>query len=174
MKIIKKFEQFEHDSVNKGNEVFTNVSDGGNFWGTVGAGILPICKETKRILIAYRSSYVNEPHTYGIWGGKLDDQETNDPKEGARVEFTEESGYNGNVELIDAFIFNKKNSEGNVVFTYHNYIGIIDEEFEPTLDWETESSKWVTLDELLSIPNKHFGLEALLNNSLDIIKSNLH
>jgi hypothetical protein len=39
---MKKFEEFI-----KEQEVFTN----GNFWGTVGDGILPISRDSKRILL---------------------------------------------------------------------------------------------------------------------------
>ena len=45
------------------------------FYGDKGAGILPICKKTGRILVAYRSLEVNEPHTWGIFGGKLDEED---------------------------------------------------------------------------------------------------
>ena len=38
------------------------------YWGKKGAGILPICKETKRLLVPFRSGYVLEPHTWGVWG----------------------------------------------------------------------------------------------------------
>jgi len=96
--------------------------------------------------------------------------ETNDPKKTAKIELEEEAGYGGNVKLINAYIYKKKDQEGNNIFTYYNYIGIIDDEFEPILNWETESYKWVTFEELLSIEPKHFGLKGLIENSKDLIK----
>jgi len=97
--------------------------------------------------------------------------ETNDPKEAARIEFKEESGYDGKIEMIPSYVFEKKNSEGKVVFTYHNYIGILDNEFEPDLDWETQDFKWVTFEEMMKIDPKHFGLQGLMKNDLhNIIK----
>ena len=164
---MKKFEEFKEFI--KEQEVFTNMSDGGDFWGTIGAGILPISRESKRILLPLRSNDVNEPNTWGVWGGKLDDMETNDPKEAARIEFKEESGYSGKIEMIPSYVFNKKNNEGKVVFTYHNYIGILDKEFEPMLDWETQDFKWVTFEEMMKINPKHFGLNSLLKNKLSQI-----
>ena len=158
MKYIKKFENYE---------VFDN-NEGDNFWGNIGAGILPISTSGK-ILIALRSKYVNEPNTFGIWGGKLDDQETNSPIQGAINELVEESGYKGEIhKIIPAAIFEVKKNE-KVVFAYHNFVALVDD-FEPVLNWETESYKWVTYDELLEIEPKHFGLEYLLNNSESIIK----
>lgn len=49
-------------------------------------------------------------------------------------------------------------------FKYHNFIGIVDKEFETNPDWETERTEWMTLDELRALKNKHFGLESLLDN----------
>lgn len=141
-------------------------SNGEKFWGNIAAGVLPICKNTKRILLNFRSRYVNEPHTYNLFGGKLDNDEN--IEQTVRREFLEESGYDDDIELIPAFIFK---SPGG--FKYHNFIGIIDEEFEPTLDWESEGHEWVTFDELLSIKPKHPGLKLLLKDekSLNIIKN---
>ena len=148
------------------HSIYTND----RFWGTIASGILPIAKSTGRILIPFRSKYVNEPNTWGTFGGKLDDMKTNDPKKAAKIELEEEAGYGGNIKLINAYIYKKKDQEGNNIFTYYNYIGIIDDEFEPILNWETESYKWVTFEELLSIEPKHFGLKGLIENSKDLIK----
>ena len=134
------------------------------FWGTIGAGVLPICTETKRILLAYRSEYVYEPNTWNLWGGKLDDDES-DVREACIREFREESGYDSEIELIDSYIYRIPNR-----FTYYNFIGLIDYEFEPVLDWETSDYEWVTFDELLTIKPKHFGLTALLKNDLNTIR----
>lgn len=162
MKYLKE----SNNDITTDYEVFTND----RFWGTIGAGILPYCTTTKKFLIAYRSEFVNEPNTWEIWGGKLDDQETNDPKEAAVQELKEETGYSGNVKLIDAHIYEQE-KEGKVIFTYYNYIGLIDKEFNVTLDWENEGYKWVDISELYQISPKHFGLESLLTNSKDLINN---
>lgn len=49
-------------------EVYSN-SKGGKFWGDVGAGVLALCEETKRFLVALRSKDVNEPGTWGPSAG---------------------------------------------------------------------------------------------------------
>lgn len=147
--IITKFKLFENH----------------NYWGNVAAGILPISKATKRILVSHRSDYVNEPNTHGIWGGKLDnDNET--ISQVAKREFKEETQYMGEITLYPAYIYR----DGD--FSYHNFIASIPNEFTPKLDWETKDFNWLTLDELITLPNKHFGLEALLDDkeSMQIIK----
>jgi len=146
-------------------------SSGDKFWGNTGAGVLPICTKTGRILLPFRSKYVNEPRTYGIWGGKLDEEEgqsENEIEDVVKREFMEEGGFDGDIKLIPAFIFRTPNES----FIYYNFIGLLDHEHNPTLDWETESFKWVTFNELMSIKPKHFGLQKLLNDpkSLEIIK----
>ncbi len=162
MKYIKTFEQLGKNHVNSNDA-------GDNFWGNFGAGILPICLKTGRILVAYRSIHVNEPHTFGIFGGAIDadgDDHTRTPEQAAREELHEEAGYKGHFDVIPAYVF--KTPSGS--FTYYNFIGLLDDEFEPELDWETESTKWITLQELYDLKPKHFGLEALIKNSGDIIR----
>ena len=106
---------------------------GENFWGNAGAGVLPICEKTGKILVTLRSSEVNEPHTWGILGGKLEDGET--PEEGANREMVEESGEEAH-ELIPAFVFKSKGGG----FSYHNFIGLCKEEFEPHETWGIDLS----------------------------------
>lgn len=162
MNHIDSYSVFEDK--NSKHAVFANKS-GAPFWGDAGAGILPICKTTGRILVPYRSKMVNSPHTWGSgFGGKLDDGET-DPLEAAKRELTEESGYDGKeVEIIPAFVFKTTG------FIYHNFIGLVDKEFQPIFDWETETAEWMTLAELKKLKPKHFGLVELLKHSMDIIE----
>jgi 8-oxo-dGTP pyrophosphatase MutT (NUDIX family) len=133
---------------------------GGKFWGNLGAGVLAYCPDTERFLVSLRSSKVNEPNTWGIIGGKLDAGE-DDLKEVATREFVEETSYEGKIDLFPLYVF--KDEKGT--FEYHNFLGIVEKEFEPVLDWETEKTGWVTLSELKSLKRKHFGLEALLKHS---------
>jgi 8-oxo-dGTP pyrophosphatase MutT (NUDIX family) len=106
---------------------------------------------------------VNEPNTYGTIGGKVDDN-TISLKAEANREFHEETGYRGMINLIPAYVFKDKD------FEYHNFIGLVPEEFQPTSNCETQEFKWVDLNELLKIQPKHFGLSALINHSISLIK----
>jgi len=163
--------------------LFSNTS-GENFWGNLGGGVLPICTKTKRILVPLRSEYVNEPNQIGVWGGKADEEEGESELSIINVvkrEFVEETGYNGRIELIPAYVFQTPSKS----FTYYNFIGLVEDEFTPILDWETKDYKWITLEELVKYENflitdfkdgenkyyKHFGLISLLNdkNSMDLI-----
>jgi 8-oxo-dGTP pyrophosphatase MutT (NUDIX family) len=139
------------------------------YWGKKGAGILPICKKTKRLLIPFRSGYVFEPFTWGVWGGKIDlgvDDEFErthsvdvSVEHAAQREFVEETEYDGSIHLIPAYVYR----DGD--FAYHNFFGLVDYEFEPVLNWETDSYKWMTYEDLQVLPKKHFGLVALLKHS---------
>lgn len=131
-------------------EVFTDET--GRFWGNQGAGVVFYCPETQKILVAKRSPHVNEPNTWGTWGGAMDDGET--PAEAAKREALEEAG--ADVEHVDpVWTFQDPHSD----FRYHNYVAVVTHEFEPHLDWETAGYQWVTLTAPPS--PTHFGLKAL-------------
>jgi len=134
-------------------------NSGKKFWGDIGAGILPFCTTTKRFLLNLRSSAVNEPNTYGIWGGKLDDGENN-PEEAAIRELEEETKYNGNIILKALCVYK---TEG---FEYYNYLGFVNREFIPDVSdcWESDDYKWVSLEEMENMNNLHFGVEYILDN----------
>ena len=167
MNYLKTF----NEMIGSGEYASYHNKSGENFWGNCGGGCLPICVKTGRILLAYRSKYVNEPNTYNLWGGKIDEEEgqsESDIEDVVKREFMEECGFDGDIKLIPAFVFETPNKS----FKYFNFIGLLDHEHEPTLDWETQSYKWVTFDEMMNIKPKHFGLQGLLNDSksLSIIK----
>lgn len=133
------------------------------FWGDAGAGVLIYCKTTNRYLLNYRSKYVNEPNTYGVWGGKLDRGETN-PKMSALREFKEETGNVYNKPIIMNLLCVYK-TEG---FIYHNYIGYIEEEFTPNVEncWESDGYIWTELNDFEKL-NLHFGVEYILKTCKD-------
>jgi len=160
MNHIKLYEDF-----NEGKYDTFNNKDDKPFWGDYGAGVLPICIDTGRILVALRSEYVNEPGTWGVFGGMIDnDTEKRNPEIAAKRELQEESGIKNDFKVVPAY---KYRTSG---FKYYNFIGLVPKEYKPVLDWENEDSKWVTLDELKSLMPKHFGLEALVKNSIDLIE----
>lgn len=132
------------------------------FWGTAGAGCIILAKDSGNLLLPFRSRYVEQPNTWGTWGGAIDTNEN--PSEAAKREVFEESGYGGKIEMIPLYVF--KHESG---FKYYNYLAVVEHEFTPRLNWETENFGWFNLNELPS--PLHFGLSSVLNDqhSLDIL-----
>jgi 8-oxo-dGTP pyrophosphatase MutT (NUDIX family) len=132
------------------------------FYGKAGAGCVIVAKDTGRILLPLRSDECEHPGTYGTWGGALNPGD--DPETAALREMTEECGYLGAVDLRQLLVFRSGS------FTYHNFLAIVDREFCPVLNWETDEAAWVSLDDLPQ--NLHHGLRAVLadERSLDAIK----
>lgn len=139
------------------NQEHEEALDKTGFWGKAGSGVMPMAASTGRILLPLRSTAVEQPHTWGgTWGGAID--RSQDPKESAIREFREESGYKGPIEMVPLYTFEDKNSD----FRYFNFLGLIPEEFNPSLDWETDDYAWVEYGDWPS--PAHFGLVGILNN----------
>ena len=132
------------------------------FYGAQGAGCIILAQETKRFLIPFRSASVEQPHTYGTIGGAIDSKE--DPSQAVRREVQEECGYSGSLSLVPLYVFQKG------TFKYHNFLAVIANEFEPRKNWETDYFEWVTLEELLNLEPKHFGLQGVLSRDISILK----
>lgn len=106
------------------------------FWGQRGAGCIMVAKDTGRILIAHRASKgVEEPETWGTWGGAVDSSNTFE--ETVIKEVEEECGYHGSLNLVPIYKF--VHTSG---FVYQNFIAIIDAEFTPQLNWESQGYEW--------------------------------
>lgn len=132
------------------------------YWGRQGAGCIFLAKDTGRILLAHRSSdgSVEEPGTWGTWGGKLDHGEN--PKDAVAREVEEETGYTGIKKIHLLYIFKDED------FEYYNYLVVVPFEFTPQLNWENDHSKWVSFGEWPE--PMHFGLQALLSHAGTKIK----
>lgn len=123
------------------------------------AGILFVALDTKNILTVYRGVDVVDPCCWCSVGGKVEDGET--PEQTARREASEEIGYSGPLQLIPAFVYNKPG------LLFHNFIGVVDEQFYPKLNWESHGYAW-TLKE--NVPHPwHYGLEAMLTDSATVL-----
>jgi 8-oxo-dGTP pyrophosphatase MutT (NUDIX family) len=125
----------------------------GKYWGNSAAGVIFYCNKTNRFLLSHRSVYVNEPNTWGVIGGAIDEGES--PVKAAIRELREEIGYNarpGDLKLI--YIYKDKG------FKYFNYLLIVNEEFQPKLDHETKETRWFKLSDFPN--NLHFGVKKLL------------
>lgn len=140
------------------------------YWGKKGAGCIVLARDTGRILLAHRSPYdpsipgPEEGSTWGGWGGAIDSNES--PEVAARRELREECGYHGHFETVPLYVY--KAPSGN--FRYYNFLAVVDNEFEPKLDWENQGFRWV---EFGSWPQPlHFGMKALFadHNSMATIR----
>ncbi len=137
-----------------------------------GAGIIPICKKTGKILIQKRSKDIYYPNTWATFGGKSEEGETNEQT--AIREFKEESGYKGHFTNLKKIYSHTKNK-----FTFHNYLALFKSEFTPSTinkvtdagHIEVQDAKWVTLDELEDMKDLHYGLKALLKEKKNVIKN---
>jgi 8-oxo-dGTP pyrophosphatase MutT (NUDIX family) len=157
---MKIRELFEND-----DDKHQKTLDKTGFWGSAGAGCIFLAKDTGNLLIAHRGMTVEQPNTWGSFGGAIDSKEN--PVEALKREVFEETGFSGHVEFEPLYVFKKG------TFTYYNFLAIVDREFKPKLDWENQGYVWCTLN---TLPTPlHFGLIALLNDkkSLEIIKSKI-
>jgi 8-oxo-dGTP pyrophosphatase MutT (NUDIX family) len=112
--------------------------------GNVASGILAIARDTKRLCLAWRSAGVIEGDCWGTIGGAV--KHGFSPADSAKVEMREEVGYDGDLELHAGHIFKAGK------FRYHNFVGIVDSEFElnpaPCHAWETDAIEWRTLEDI--------------------------
>jgi 8-oxo-dGTP pyrophosphatase MutT (NUDIX family) len=154
MKIADIFSIMEND------EEHAAALDKTGFWGAQGAGCLFMSRKTGRFLVSHRSKHVEQPGTWGTWGGAIDPGE--DPEEAVRREAQEEAGYRGPIHAIPLYVFKKG------TFRYSNFLLIVDNEFKPVLDWETQGYRWCEFGDWPT--PMHFGLVSLLNDAPSVAK----
>jgi len=142
----------DDDEIGKGDYALT-TDESGKFWGNAGAGGIFLAKNTGRYLLPYRSRQVNEPNTWGVWGGAIDDDES--PEEAVKREIREETGFKGNYQLKLLHVYTKGN------FKYSTYLIEVADEFEPVLNWETEKYSWFKLADFPK-DRIHFGLKPII------------
>jgi 8-oxo-dGTP pyrophosphatase MutT (NUDIX family) len=131
------------------------------FWGKQGAGCIFLARDTGRICLQLRGQMVEEPLTWGSWGGAIDDNEN--PTEAVKREVREEAGYHiGKLNLIPLATFSHRD------FKYYNFLAIVDEEFDPYISMEVEDFQWFRFGHWPS--SLHFGLKYLISQSGDEIQ----
>lgn len=124
------------------------------YWGKAGAGVIFRAGDTGRFLFALRSEDVEQPGTWGVWGGKVDPGEN--AEQAALREAEEEADAHNIIGLDHLYTF----KDGS--FRYDTFIADTPREFAPRLNWETDDYRWVSLDELGQLRPLHFGVKALL------------
>jgi 8-oxo-dGTP pyrophosphatase MutT (NUDIX family) len=121
-----------------------------------GSGVLLICPKTNRILLVLRNDYTP---TWAVLGGMVETMEH--PIQCAKRELLEEAKFYEGIDfkLKDVnplYIFSNPN------FVYYTYLGIMDLERLPSLNYENIRGEWVTLDD---IPTPlHFGVDLILRD----------
>lgn len=153
MKIQELFETTNND------EHFDALRKTG-FFGKAGAGCIFLAKDTGRILLCHRSEHVEQPGDWGNWGGAIDQGEN--PYEAASREATEETGHPGPFDIKQLYVFKSG------TFHYYNFLTIVDKEFIPRLDWESQGYKWCEWGQWPS--PLHFGLVSLFKDADSVRK----
>ena len=132
---------------------------GETFWGREGAGVL-IIAEDGRVLLLKRSSSVDQPGTWGIPGGALQEGET-DPWKGAMQELREETGLSVSGKKLGKYVFKSG------AFRFTTFIIQVDvdaaDRMRPRLDWENTDWGWFDAQTIKSIP-LHFGVQNILKS----------
>jgi len=130
-----------------------NFNEPDSFNGKEAAGALIVAKNTGRVLLLLRNEDSGEPSTWAGAGGKVEEGES--IEQALQRELQEEIGVSG-IEVYPSYIFEREN------FTFHNFIGVVDEEFVPELNEEHSRYKWANVDNLPT--PLHFGFREFLNN----------
>ncbi len=105
--------------------------------GGHGAGVLLFCPSTERFLFLRRSSTGDGEGMWCCPGGTVEDHET--VEQAVRRECEEEIGYRPDCDLIH---MNRHTHDNG--FCFHNHLGLVDEEFTPTLNQEHTEYVWST------------------------------
>ncbi len=120
--------------VGTSDDLHQDALDKTGFWGETGAGCLLLEETTKTFCLSHRSSEVQEPGTWGTWGGAIDQGES--PERAVRREIKEETGYMKKVRLLPLMVFTKGS------FRYHNFLALVPKQFVPDLNWESQDYTW--------------------------------
>lgn len=137
------------------NAKFVEGFNGASYFGERGAaGSIVLSQKTGRLMLGRRSEDVLEPGTWGTWGGAI--EEGSNPARAAVDELFEESGFEGKMRLEPLSVFRSPDGK----FAYHNFVTVVDDEYTPWANHETDGHQWFELGEW---PDPlHYGMESLL------------
>ena len=124
----------------------------------IAAGAIFLSKNTKRVLLNFRSQHVKKGSTFGFWGGKIHDDEK--ILEGLSRELREEMGFIPDYEkIIPMDVFTSDDNK----FRYYSYVIIVDDEFIPNINEESDGYLWCNIQKF---PKQlHMGANIILENS---------
>lgn len=104
------------------------------------AGVIFLSINTGRVLLQFRNSDKKQKHTWGFWGGVIENNET--PIECIHRELREELGFLPDISKINPIdIFQSRDKH----FMYYSFVAVIDEEFIPELNDESCGYAWVNI-----------------------------
>jgi len=104
------------------------------------SGCIFLSLDTGKILLQQRGSKVKHPNTWGFFGGKSEGNER--PSETLYREIYEELGTLPNI--LKVIPLNKFTSP-NKKFEYHSFVCIVQKEFIPILNEESNGYAWVKI-----------------------------
>lgn len=145
----------EQDDPDEEGENWEALAKTGYYAAHGAAGCIFLARDTQRFLIAKRSRSVEQPGTWGSWGGAMKRGE--EPKATARREAHEETGYSGPVNMVPLYVYRDR------TFSYSNFLAVVPRQFDPQLNWEAQSYVWCEFGDW---PQPlHFGLQAIFADS---------
>ncbi len=125
----------------------------------ISIGGLFYCWPTRRFFFVLRGVDCPRPNTWGLVGGKLEQNET--LISGLHREISEEIGYLPKIEKTIPIDTYENNGHS---FKYHTWLLIVEKEFIPQLNWENQGYAWVGFN---GWPKPlHPGLYASFNEDL--------
>lgn len=96
----------------------------------IAAGVLPICIKTGRMLFIRRGPDQPKPGLWACFGGKFEQGVDKTPKDTAKREFLEESGYEGKYKISKFPLYINRDTHS----LFYTYVGMCEEEFVPDLE----------------------------------------
>lgn len=104
------------------------------------AGVIFLALDTGRCLLQLRNSDKRFRHTWGFFGGMLEQNET--PFEALQRELKEEIGFMPELAKLNPLdIYQSRDNR----FRYYSFVAVVDQEFSPSLNSESAGYAWVNI-----------------------------
>lgn len=118
------------------------MEDGGAYTPEVisAAGVVFLARDTGRCLLQLRNSDKRFKHTWGFWGGMMENAET--PFQCIKRELKEEIGTVPDLQKLNPIDVYQSN---NKKFYYYSFVYVTDTEFHPELNPESAGYAWVDI-----------------------------